>query len=63
MTRQNLFLFYEDHEDERVISNRMVRLYMNRFIIDEEKGVEIIGVKTLSKPVDLPQFDYEKTFQ
>ena len=63
MTRQNIFLFYEDHSDERVISNSMVRLYMNRFIIDEENSVEIIGVETLSKPTYLPQFDYEKRFQ
>ena len=54
MAKQNLFLFYEDHDFERLIGNSMVRLYMNRFVIDEEKGVEIIGVETLSKPVYPP---------
>ena len=63
MTRKNIFLFYEDHYDERVISNSMIRLYMNRFAIDEESAFEIIGVRTLSKPAHLPKFDYENRFQ
>ena len=52
MTRktQNLFLFFEENDDEKDISSTLVHLYMNRFVIAEEDQTEIIGVYDLSKP-------------
>ena len=51
MVKHDLFLFYEENEDDRVISSKIVRLYMNRFIIEEDRQNEIVGVKNLTKPV------------
>ena len=47
---QNLFIFFEETDDEKDISSKLVRLYMNRFVIDEEDQTEIIGVYNLAKP-------------
>ena len=47
--RQNLVLFFEENEDQRKINQNLVRLYMNRFIIDESSQHEIIGCHELSK--------------
>ena len=47
--RQNLVLLHEENEDDRLISNNMVSLYMNRFLIDEEAQHELIGVYHLTK--------------
>ena len=46
---RNIILFYEENENVRSISSKMVRLYMNRFIIDEEERFEITGVFNLAK--------------
>ena len=48
--RQNLFLFFEENDDEKDISSSLVHLYMNRFVIAEEDQTEIIGVYNLAKP-------------
>ena len=47
--KQNLFLFFEENEHKFEISSDLVRLSMNRFIIDEEAQFEIIGVYNLKK--------------
>lgn len=47
--KQNFVLFFEENEDQRIINPNLVRLYMNRFIIDERWQHEIIGVHELSK--------------
>ena len=47
--QQNFVLFFEENEDQRKINQNLVRLYMNRFIIDETWQHEIIGVHKLSK--------------
>ena len=49
---QNLFLFFEENDDEKDISSSLVHLYMNRFVIAEEDQTEIIGVYNLSKSDD-----------
>ena len=46
---QNLLIFFEEADDEKDISSKLVRLYMNRFVIDEEDQTEIIGVYNLAK--------------
>ena len=42
--KQDLFLFFEENEDENVINSRLVSLHMNRLVIDENHQNEIIGV-------------------
>ena len=42
--KQDLFLFFEENEDEKVINSRLVSLYMNRLVIDEDYQNEIVGV-------------------
>ena len=51
MIKQNIYLFYEqdDNDDGRKIDTKLVRLYMNRFIIDEDHQNEIVGVADLTK--------------
>ena len=46
MTRQkqNLVLFFKENEECNFISSRLVRLYMNRFTIDEDDETEITQV-------------------
>ena len=34
--RQNLFLFFDEGEDENDISPKLVQLAMNRFVVDED---------------------------
>ena len=51
MAKQDLFLFYEENDDDRIISSNIVRLYMNRFTIEEDRQNEIVGVKNLTKPI------------
>lgn len=46
--KQDLILFYENNDDDRLYSNSMVTLYMNRFIIDEESQHEVSGVYQLA---------------
>ena len=47
--KQNLVLFFNENHNEPVRSKNMVRLYMNRFIVDEEDQHEIIGVRNLTE--------------
>ena len=50
MIRQNIHLFIERNEDDpRRIDSRLVKLYMNRFVINEEYQNEVIGVEYLAK--------------
>lgn len=50
MIKQNIFLFYEENdEDARKIDSKLVKLYMNRFIIEEDTQNEILGVENLTK--------------
>ena len=46
MTRrkQHLILFFQENEECNVISSRLVRLYMNRFTIDEDDETEVTQV-------------------
>ena len=46
--KQDLILFYENNDDDRLFSNAMVNLYTNRFIIDEESQHEVSGVYHLA---------------
>ena len=61
--KQDLYLFFEENKSHwEVINARLVSLYMNRFVIEEENQNEIIGVYNLKKvphrkPLD---FDAEK---
>ena len=48
-TKQNLFLFFEENEMTFVIDSKLVKLYMNRCIIDEDAKFEIVGVYELQK--------------
>ena len=62
MIKQNIYLFFEQNDDDSaVIDSKLVRLYMNRFIIEDDNQNEIIGVAHLSKmdKVDLcPDFHF-----
>ena len=51
MNKKNreIILFFEENENTKNISSKIVRLYMNRFIIDEENKFEIAGVFNLTK--------------
>ena len=50
MIKQNIYLFYEENdEDARKIDSKLVTLYMNRFIIEEDNQNEIVGVTHLTK--------------
>ena len=54
MERRNrsIILFFEENEDDKVINSRLVRLYMNRFTIEEEQRYDIAGIYNLT-PVPL----------
>ena len=47
--KQNLILFYEENNDEKDISSKLVRLYMNRFLVGEEDQSELSGVYYLAQ--------------
>ena len=47
--KQDLFLFFEENENEKVINSRLVSLYMNRLVIDEDYQNEIGGVFFLQR--------------
>ena len=51
MERRNreIILFFEENEDAKIINGKVVRLYMNRFTINEEERFEIAGVFDLAK--------------
>ena len=42
--KQNLVLFFKESEEYNVINSRLVRMYMNRFTIDEEDQTEVTEV-------------------
>ena len=42
--KQNLVLFFKENEKYHVINSRLVRMYMNRFTIDEEHQTEVTEV-------------------
>ena len=48
-TKQNLILFFEETNDVIDINSKLVRLYMNRSVIDEEDQSEISQIHVLSK--------------
>ena len=54
---RNIHLFFEENENVRSITSKMVRFYMNRFIIDEEQRFEITGVFNLAK---VPKVTFER---
>ena len=49
MKGQNIFLFYEKNDDDLKIDEKLVRLYMNRFIIEEDHQNDIVGVAPLTE--------------
>ena len=51
-TKQNLFLFFEENECEFVIGRKLVLLYANRCIVDEDAQFEICGVYELQTSTD-----------
>ena len=54
-TKQNLILFFEENNDFKDISSNLVRLYMNRSVIDEEDQSEISEIYSLYKRDQNPQ--------
>ena len=53
-SKQNLFLFLEDSENDYDISSELVKLAMNRFVVEENSQNEISGIyhfKKLEKPM------------
>ena len=52
---RQIILFFGENENSKNISSKIVRLYMNRFIIDEENKFEIAGVFNLTKVPILPE--------
>ena len=48
-TKQNLFLFFEENELQYIIDRKLVLLYANRCIIDEDTQFEICGVYELQR--------------
>ena len=55
---RNLILFFEENEDVEIINSKLVRLYMNRFTIEEEQRFEIIGVFNLTSVPKMIKFDH-----
>ena len=51
MERRNreIILFFEENEDVKILNGKIVRLYMNRFTINEEERFQIAGVFDLAK--------------
>ena len=62
MKRQNIFLFYEKNDDDFKIDEKLVRLYMNRFIIEEDHQNEIVGVTDLTK-IEKMNYQIEPRFK
>ena len=56
-SKQNLFLFFEENEDQSIIDNKLVKLYMNRCIINDDANFEIDGVYNLQKVTE-PMFNF-----
>ena len=53
MKKQSFFLFYEKNE----MHLKLINMYVNRFIIDEEAENEVMGVYELTKP---PEFEFSE---
>ena len=51
-TKQNLFLFFEENELKPIIDRKLVLLYANRCIIDEDAQFEICGAYMLQPVLD-----------
>ena len=56
--KQNLFLFFEENEQQHIIDRKLVLLYANRCIIDEDAQFEICGIYELERVTELM---YERT--
>ena len=56
-TKQNLFLFLEENEIQFVIDRKLVKLYVNRCVIDENSNFEITSVYEIQKVTD-PMCNY-----
>lgn len=50
---QNLFLFFEENENQSVIDRKLIKMFMNRCIIDDDANFEIAGVYELQQVNDL----------
>ena len=64
-SKQNLFLFFEENEEKYVIDKKLVLLYANRCIIDENAQFEICGVYELqhvSESMIVPTSPLYKTY-
>ena len=48
--KQNLICIYEDHDQPFWIHNKIVSLYLNRFVIEEDAEHECLGTYTLQSP-------------
>ena len=48
---QNLFLFFEESEYQPDVSSDIVRIAMNKFIVDEDARFEVVGVYHLKKRI------------
>ena len=57
--KQNLVLFFQENEECNLISSRLVRLYMNRFTIDEDDETEVTQVHYVKNRT---QDEYEECF-
>ena len=55
---RNIILFFEENEDVDIINSKLVRLYMNRFTINEEQRFEIIGVFSLTPVPKMTRVDH-----
>ena len=60
-TKQNLFLFFEENELQPIIDRKLVLLYANRCIIDENAQFEVCGVYEL-QPVLEPMIKMNKFY-
>ena len=46
---QNIVVFIEPNEDAFITSEKIANIYLNRFMIDEDAGNELFGIKTMGK--------------
>ena len=51
MGKKNLLIFIENNtnDDEDTVQDKLVRLYMNRFVVEEDTQFEIHGVYRLDE--------------
>ena len=48
-SKQHLYLFLEENELEYEVSSSLVRLSMNRFVVNEAVQFEVIGIYNLKR--------------